>query len=154
MGQRHKPSLQGVRCPDERDGFRWGDAHDMDHPFGPSQPGQRCREIWISHAYKAKAKHPIPVRRYRSGGWECGPHPGENIEPHRKTWPRHTCHQWGLKTTGFGREIVALPDKNPLFFSYVIISGRRNMRLKPGGLNFSPAERMSWPGLHRPRVDV
>src|SRR5713101_578303 len=37
------------------------------------------------------------------------PHPGQ-------TWPRHPCHPWGLKTTGFEREIVAPPDRKPLIF--------------------------------------
>src|SRR6266851_6651324 len=33
-----------------------------------------------------------------------------------QTWPRHPCHPWGLKTTGFEREIVAPPDRKPLIF--------------------------------------
>src|SRR5207253_8371505 len=34
----------------------------------------------------------------------------------RQTWPRHTCHLWGLRTTGFGKEIFATLDLKPFIF--------------------------------------
>ena len=47
-----------------------------------------------------------------------------------QTWPRHTCHPWGLKTTGFGREIVAPPDRKPLIFQLCNNFGTSKYALK------------------------
>src|SRR6266852_9206203 len=53
-----------------------------------------------------------------------------------------------LRRPDLKEKSLPLRTENPLFFSYIIISGHRSMRLKPGRLNAPPAERVSWPGLH------
>src|SRR5712691_10147590 len=50
------------------------------------------------------------------GSQECVANCHGAAEPSYQTWPRHPCHPWGLKTTGFEREIVAPPDRKPLIF--------------------------------------
>src|SRR5712691_8810698 len=52
-----------------------------------------------------------------------------------------------LRRPDLKEKSLPLRTENPLFFSYIIISGHRSMRLKPGRLNAPPAERVSWPGL-------
>src|SRR5216683_1234371 len=56
-----------------------------------------------------------------------------------------------LRRPDLKEKSLPLRTENSLFFSYIIISGHRSMRLKPGRLNAPPAERVSWPGLRRIR---
>ena len=39
-----------------------------------------------------------------------------SVPPTLQTWPRLPYHQWGLRTTGFGKEIFATPDLKSFIF--------------------------------------
>src|SRR5439155_6182945 len=82
---------------------------------------------------KASARDSHPTRKGTADMGTAGLRTrvgSEILSPHVQTWPRHTCHPWGLKTTGFGREIVAPPDRKPLIFQLCNNFGTSKYALK------------------------
>src|SRR5216684_3368213 len=115
--------------------------------------GRDCTALMIHVIYKGRA---LPLAwRVRQG--PKGHFPEDLhiavVELMREVIPDKPGHdilaiRGDLRRPDLKEKSLPLRTENPLFFSYIIISGHRSMRLKPGRLNAPPAERVSWPGLH------
>src|SRR6266851_4993689 len=114
--------------------------------------GRDCTALMIHVIYKGRA---LPLAwRVRQG--PKGHFPEDLhiavVELMREVIPDKPGHdilaiRGDLRRPDLKEKSLPLRTENPLFFSYIIISGHRSMRLKPGRLNAPPAERVSWPGL-------